>query len=674
VAAASVARAAVGASPAARASAIASSPRATASAQSRFSIRRYDSVASARARAAFATGAPPCAASGKTAFAASAIARRLAASASSLRSDRTSDIASDDSEALCRVTSPPRACSATAASPAATADARSLSSKLCAASSSSSAARSASARRSPCASAARQCATASRRAPRATASRAGRRRPAQDGVGVVGALRVMGERGERHAAGRSRLECGKHARVQLRRAQRRDRRLDRGAREFVAKAEPASFGDQQPARDAGVDGLDRGREDGLDERGVGLRRHDSDHMQHLARRRGQRCRSRHDGVAHGRRHRSVGGAALAIGAGRVAITALVLAQQLGDEERVAAGRRVDARGVVPARRVLGELADRGLRKQWHGEAPHVLGRQFAEHWGQPSQRRGVVAVAEDEERRHLLHAPAQVLDEIERRLVRPVHVLEDHHRRRGRPRELAEHCREQAGASRRMDVGVEPARELAAGLGSDVVQRSERPGRRERFAAAPQHAAAGGARRGGEALEERRLADAGLAADEHRAAARARRVRKRRQGGQQVVAFEQGRHGAKLSPAASAIDRRRHPLPRGVPSGPPLARAGWSSESTSLPSGSQRMAQSTRRAAILAGGSLVGLFAHGITLSARWSSASGIVMPSAFAALRLITSSYCVACSTGISAGFAPFRILSTKPAAFRQCQAFDDR
>ena len=51
---------------------------------------------------------------------------------------------------------------------------------------------------------------------------------------------------------------------------------------------------------------------------------------------------------------------------------------------------------------------------------------------------------------------------------------------------------------------------------------------------------------------------------------------------------------------------------------------------------------------------------HWITSFARSSSDCGMVMPSAFAVLRLTTNSNFVGCSTGISAGFAPLRILST--------------
>src|SRR6185295_19262229 len=57
---------------------------------------------------------------------------------------------------------------------------------------------------------------------------------------------------------------------------------------------------------------------------------------------------------------------------------------------------------------------------------------------------------------------------------------------------------------------------------------------------------------------------------------------------------------------------------------------------------------------------------HRITLSARASTLGGIVRPICFAVFRLITSSNFVGCSTGRSAGFAPFRILSTYVAARR--------
>jgi hypothetical protein len=50
---------------------------------------------------------------------------------------------------------------------------------------------------------------------------------------------------------------------------------------------------------------------------------------------------------------------------------------------------------------------------------------------------------------------------------------------------------------------------------------------------------------------------------------------------------------------------------------------------------------------------------HSITSLAKASNVGGIERPSAFAVFMLITSSNLVACSTGKSAGLAPFSILS---------------
>src|SRR5499427_3071811 len=51
---------------------------------------------------------------------------------------------------------------------------------------------------------------------------------------------------------------------------------------------------------------------------------------------------------------------------------------------------------------------------------------------------------------------------------------------------------------------------------------------------------------------------------------------------------------------------------------------------------------------------------HSITSSARVSRVGGISRPSTLAVVRLMTKSNLVGCSTGMSAGFAPRRILST--------------
>ena len=62
-----------------------------------------------------------------------------------------------------------------------------------------------------------------------------------------------------------------------------------------------------------------------------------------------------------------------------------------------------------------------------------------------------------------------------------------------------------------------------------------------------------------------------------------------------------------------------------------------------------------------------GIVAHRITLSAWKRRAGGMVRPRVCAVLRLMTNSNFIGCSTGRSAGFAPFRILSTYVAARRQ-------
>src|SRR5262249_21829722 len=57
---------------------------------------------------------------------------------------------------------------------------------------------------------------------------------------------------------------------------------------------------------------------------------------------------------------------------------------------------------------------------------------------------------------------------------------------------------------------------------------------------------------------------------------------------------------------------------------------------------------------------------YSISWSASVSTVHGTVTPSSFAVRRLTTSSNVVGCSMGMSAGFAPRRILSTKSAARR--------
>jgi hypothetical protein len=57
---------------------------------------------------------------------------------------------------------------------------------------------------------------------------------------------------------------------------------------------------------------------------------------------------------------------------------------------------------------------------------------------------------------------------------------------------------------------------------------------------------------------------------------------------------------------------------------------------------------------------------YSITSSARASTVGGMSRPSAFAVLRLMTSSYLVGACTGKSAGYSPLRMRSTYWAARR--------
>src|SRR5437588_12772007 len=63
-----------------------------------------------------------------------------------------------------------------------------------------------------------------------------------------------------------------------------------------------------------------------------------------------------------------------------------------------------------------------------------------------------------------------------------------------------------------------------------------------------------------------------------------------------------------------------------------------------------------------------------ITSSARARRVGGTVRPSALAVVRFITRLNLVGCSIGMSAGFVPFKILSTKSPARRYNSGLDHR
>ena len=347
---------------------------------------------------------------------------------------------------------------------------------------------------------------------------------------------------QRRRAAQARRQCRQHLSVQAHRARRQDRFLDCRARELVAKAQRPALGEQQPAVQACLDVLGRRREHLGNERQVDRARHDRRQLQHLERPRGRA----------GRRGRGRRRARWPERPRRVA----PLAQHLGDEERVAAGRGMDA-GAVVARRARRQADDCGAGEPGQRDPRQMRRRQLAEHCAQVAERGTVVAVAQHQHGRQAMDATADELDQIERRLVGPVNVLEHQHGRRRRARQLVEH-----GAEDRRPV-VRPRQQRAqrrTGLAGDVVQRPERPRRRQRLAAAPEDAAR--AEAGAERFQQAGLADAGLAAHQHRAAAAlGGGARAGSERDQRVVALEQLRHLAlrrrpASSPVSAASDSR----------------------------------------------------------------------------------------------------------------------
>jgi hypothetical protein len=145
-------------------------------------------------------------------------------------------------------------------------------------------------------------------------------------------------------------------------------------------------------------------------------------------------------------------------------------QGLGDEEGIPprlAVQRLDVQRLV--RR---ERADGGHRQRRQREPDDVGGREIAEHdpqgmaWPQL-----VVAIGEHEQRRDVLDAPAQELDQVERRLVGPMQVLE-HGDDGWLPSEFVQDRREQHA---RGSSGLERRAQRGPGVAGDVVDGPQRP-------------------------------------------------------------------------------------------------------------------------------------------------------------------------------------------------------
>ena len=145
-------------------------------------------------------------------------------------------------------------------------------------------------------------------------------------------------------------------------------------------------------------------------------------------------------------------------------------------------------------RAGGEGADAFDRERTQRDPSRFI--HLREHDPQPVvHAQLVVAVGRDDQRFRTLEPPAEVEEEVERRLVCPVDVLQNDEGRSSC--ELVERCGE--------DLARLPLRAQA-----QVVERRERLGREEPVAARPQDADIIDPR--GELAEERRLPDPGFAA------------------------------------------------------------------------------------------------------------------------------------------------------------------
>ena len=131
------------------------------------------------------------------------------------------------------------------------------------------------------------------------------------------------------------------------------------------------------------------------------------------------------------------------------------------------------------------FATASFRERLQRQAPHDRARQIADHEAARMTRADFVgAIGHHQHRARALHAPAEELEQVERRLVGPVAVLE-HDQRRRPVLELVERRAEDRVAA---GLGVDGGEQLALGLARDVVQRRERPRREQGIAGAPQHA------------------------------------------------------------------------------------------------------------------------------------------------------------------------------------------
>ena len=248
---------------------------------------------------------------------------------------------------------------------------------------------------------------------------------------------------------------------------RRNRLLDRQARQLVAELDRAALRTEPPGAQAVVQGGQVIARDRFQQPQLEPRRHHRRGLQHPARRR--------------RKVRGPGQHGAADGVGNIHVHRR---QRLGDEEGVPAGPLVEPISIGIGRRR--QRPDRPSRQRRDVNAlDRAHPGQLAEH---DLQRGGgtqvIVSERDQRQQRQRLDPAREQLDHVQRPDVGPMHVLDHEHGRRP-ARELTRQRAEQLVG--RPSMGPEPG-ELDAGGVGDLEERPERPRREQPLADHPQHA------------------------------------------------------------------------------------------------------------------------------------------------------------------------------------------
>ena len=273
-----------------------------------------------------------------------------------------------------------------------------------------------------------------------------------------------------------------------------DRLQDRLTRELVAEGNAVALLLQHPDGDAIGQAIRACDKRLFEDPVLNARADHGGQLQQVAAARLELRGSRQHGIAYGHRNAAAGGR-----------------DDLRDEEWIS--------GRLPMQRLHieslagDELADRIDAQTRQLNAMHcVRAREIPEQRPErmlPADL--VIAVRGDQQSPHRRNAAAQVLDQVERRLVGPMDVLDNEDDGLGAAPQKFEEGGEQG---RPAGCALEPAQQLSASeLARNVIEWCQRRRREERVAIALENAGRARMHRG-EVLDKRGLADAGLAADE----------------------------------------------------------------------------------------------------------------------------------------------------------------